>query len=120
MKAYTPQEYMDMIGEAISEVLKGEDCLVIFFGSVVRGDLRRTSDIDVGLYCREGLDPKLYLRIMDRIEDLPMLRKVDLIDLSAVKDPDFLENALEEGVVWKGSSDLLKDLKRHLESLRKS
>ena len=120
MKAYTPEEYISMVGSAIEDVLGGRDCLIVFFGSVVRKDLRRTSDIDVGVYCRDGLDPKLYLRIMDRVEELPILRRVDIVDLGEVKDPEFLANVLEEGRVWKSSPDLLKDLREHLESLRKS
>ena len=109
-----------MVGEAISEALGESDCLIIFFGSVARGQMSRTSDIDVGIYCKDGLNPKLYLRIIDSIEELPILREVEVVDLKEVKDPSFLANILEEGKIWKGSPDLLKDLKERLESLRKS
>ena len=60
MKAYTPEDYVSMVGRAIEEALGDRDCLIIFFGSVAREDMRRTSDIDVGIYCGESLDPKLY------------------------------------------------------------
>ena len=120
MRPYAPEDYIKMVGRAIEEALEGRECLVLFFGSVARGDISRTSDIDVGVYCKEGLDPELYLRIMDRIEELSILREVDLVDLGEVKDPEFLENILKEGKVWKGSEDLLKDLEERLKSLRRS
>jgi len=99
-----------MIGEAISEVLKDKDCLIIFFGSVVKGNLRRTSDIDVGIYCGEKLDPLIYIKILEALENLPMLRKVDLVDLGSIENREFLSEILREGLIWKGSENLLKDL----------
>ncbi len=119
MKPYAREDYINMIGSAIEDTLGDRDCLVIFFGSVAKGNISRTSDIDVGIYCRGGLDPTLYLRIMDRIENLPILREVEVVDLGEVKDKVFLENVLREGVVWKGSEDLLKDLRERLESLKR-
>jgi len=110
---------MSMVGEAIGKVLKDRDCLVIFFGSVARGDMGRTSDIDVGVYCEKELDSGTYFAILDEIEKLPMLRDVDLVDLAKVGDAEFLESVLTEGRVWIESPGLLKSLKKRLESLRK-
>ena len=120
IKRYTPDDYINMVGKAVEEVFKNEDCLVIFFGSVARGDMKRTSDIDVGIYCKGGIDPVLYTRLEKRIEELPILRRVEIVDLNRVYDSDFLQNILKEGKIWKGSKDLLKDLERRLASLKKS
>ena len=88
-------------------------------GSVADSNLRRTSDIDVALYCREGLSSIEYLQILDEIERLPILRDVDLVNLCEIKDRDFLKNILERGKVWKGSKELLEDLKRRIKNLEK-
>ncbi len=117
-KTYKPEDYMRLIGDAIKRSLK-KDCLIIFFGSVADGNLRRTSDIDVAIYCREGLSSIEYLQILDQIEGLPILRDIDLVNLCEIKDEEFLKNILERGKIWTGSKELLEDLKRHIKNSEK-
>ncbi len=119
MEQIKKEELIDMIGSAISEALKDENCLIIFFGSIVKGNFDNLSDIDVGIYCGKEIDPILYLKIEEAIENLPILREIDIVDLALVKDKYFLGKIIEEGKVWKGSEELLKDLKRLSEGLRK-
>ena len=120
MKGYTPEDYMDMVGGAILEALKGEECLIVFFGTLVKGRFDRCSDIDVGVYCGRELTSEEYARIMEKLEELPILRDVDLVDLGRIKDPDFLGDVIEGGMIWRGSEGLLRSLKKHLESMRRS
>ncbi len=119
MKAYAPEDYMKMVAEAIEGALGGRDLLIIFFGSVVRGNLRNTSDVDVGIYAGRCLGTEEISRLLDSFESLPMLRDVDWVDLAGIRDPDFLEKVIEEGLVWKDSGGLLTDLRRRLRNLRK-
>jgi predicted nucleotidyltransferase len=109
---------MALIGGAISNVLK-DNCLVIFYGSLLTDRFSRTSDIDVAVYCKDGLDSVEYLKIMDEIEKLPILREVDLVNLDSVRDADLFENILKKGKIWKNSKELLKDLENRLKSLKK-
>ncbi len=120
IKSYTPQDYMSMIGKALKRVLKDRDYLLIFFGSVAKGKLKRTSDIDVALYLGEKIDPLTYAKIMEAVEELPILRDMDLVDLAEIKDLSFLKEILEGGLIWKSSKDLLESLRRRLEDTRKS
>ncbi len=106
------RDYIEMVGRAVEEALGGMDCLIVFFGSVLRKDFGRSSDIDVAVYCGRELTGREYVDIMDRIEELPILRDVDLVDLAVVKDRGFVKRVLEEGLIWKGSEGLLKDLRR--------
>ncbi|WP_457623713.1 nucleotidyltransferase domain-containing protein [Persephonella sp.] len=109
---------MNMIGREILDVV-GDRCLIIFFGSILTDKFSRTSDIDVALYCKDGLSSKEYLQILEKIENLPILRKVDLVDIKRINNIELIENILK-GKVWKNIPELLKDLKKHTESLKRS
>ncbi len=112
IKAYTPDDYIELVGNALSRVL-GDDCLIIFFGSVVNGNFTRASDIDVAVFCGRELTGREMWEIEDAIEELPILRKVDVVDLSLVKDREFLSQILK-GRVWKGPKELLNALRKLL------
>ncbi|GEM_PF-945152 len=120
IRSYTPQDYMEMISRALEKVLKDKDYVLIFFGSAAERKLKRTSDIDVAIYLGERIDPFTYAKIMEAVEELPMLRDIDLVDLAEVKDLSFLKEILEGGLIWKSSKDLLESLRRRLEDMRKS
>lgn len=113
------EKYFDLIGRAIEKALV-KDCLVIFFGSAVRENFGRTSDIDVALFCSEPLSFAEYSKVLSEIEELPILRNIDLVDLWRVNSYDFLSKIVEEGFFWRSSEGLIRLLKEHLEGLRKS
>jgi len=35
LKAYTPFEYMELIGNAVERAMGEKDCLIVFFGSLL-------------------------------------------------------------------------------------
>ena len=111
LKPYTPDDYIHLIGKAVENALKNE-CLIIFFGSILTDKFSRTSDIDVGVYCGRPLTAKEYVNILNELEKAPILRDVDLIDLAEVKNEEFLSNVLDRGKVWKSSEELLESLKK--------
>ena len=113
------RRYFELIGRTIERALR-KDCLIIFFGSAVRENFGRASDIDVALFCSEPLSFTEYSRLLSEIEELPILRDVDLVDLWRVDSYDFLSKILEEGLFWKSSEELMRLLRRRLEGLRKS
>ena len=118
LRPYTPDDYVRLIGKAIENALK-KDCLIIFFGSILTDRFSRTSDIDVGVYCGEPLTSKEYVNILDELEKIPILRDVDVVDLATVENEEFLSSVLNRGKVWKSSEELLRSLKKRLESLKK-
>jgi len=118
VRAYTKEEYIELVGRAIERAL-GDRCLIISFGSVLTDRFSRTSDIEVGVFCGRELSPKEYVKALDEIEKVSILREVDFFDLAKVKNGDFLERVLKEGRVWKSSEELLTGLKKRLQSLKK-
>ena len=101
----------------MKDVLGGEDdILLILFGSFARGDAVRTSDIDIAIYSPRLTTRKLF-EIEKRSEE-EILRRVEVIDLAEVENPEFLEEILK-GEVWIENEGLLRDLKKRLENLRK-
>jgi predicted nucleotidyltransferase len=113
------ERYKRLIKKAVKKVFS-KDILVILFGSLARGEFDRQSDIDIGIYIGAEISGKKYLEISAQLERLPILREIDLVDLAKVKDASFLEQIIKEGTIWISSERLLKDLKRRLESMKKS
>ncbi|WP_457568746.1 nucleotidyltransferase domain-containing protein [Desulfurobacterium sp.] len=118
LKPYTKSEYKQIVAKAIERALKKE-CLIIFFGSINTERFSRISDIDVAVYCGKPLTSYERLKIIEEIEKQHILREVDIVDLASVKDIAFLKKIINEGKIWKNSEELLKDLKKHSESLKK-
>ncbi|WP_096999764.1 nucleotidyltransferase domain-containing protein [Persephonella hydrogeniphila] len=119
IKGYTREDYISLIGKAIEEATGG-NCLIIFFGSIVDERFNRTSDIDVAIFCKEEISATDFLKIKDKIDKLPVLREVDLIDLRKTNNVELIQNILEKGKIWKNIPELLRDLKNHLQNLKKS
>jgi len=117
IKKYTREDYIELIGRALEGALH-ENSLIIFFGSVLTDRFSQTSDIDVAIYS-PGLSNSDFLKLYDALEELPILRKVDIVNLGTVKDPEFLRKVLEEGFFWKRREELVRDLKERLESLKR-
>jgi len=106
------EKYFELVGKAITKVLK--EPVIIFFGSLVEGGFsRRLSDIDVAVYIGRPLSSKEYWKLIGEFENLPILKKVDLVDLAEVRDKKFLKRILKTGILWRGSKESLKSLIEH-------
>ena len=58
-----------------------EEGLDLFvFGSFARGDQRSTSDLDLGIEWRGKRSPETALRLYWDVQELPTIRRIDLID----------------------------------------
>lgn len=55
---------------------------VVLFGSWAEGNARLGSDIDIGILGTTPLPHRVLVEIRQRMDDLPSLRKVDVVDLS--------------------------------------
>ncbi len=111
------ERYMNLIGEAVKKAV-GEECVIIFFGSVLTDRFSRTSDIDVALLCNSKLTARDLIKIEEEFEKLPILRNIDLVDIRSVKSSSLLQNILE-GKIWKSSPELLRDLEELSTSLER-
>ena len=82
-------------------ILEDEKVKIILFGSRARLDNRLTSDVDIGLIPYERLDKRKVVFLKERIEDLNIPYKVEIVDFSTVSS-DFKKEALKGAIIWKG------------------
>ena len=60
---------------------------VVFFGSRVTGRAHARSDFDVAIDGSGPIEPRLLDDIRERLDGLPTLYRVDLVDLATVTAP---------------------------------
>lgn len=80
--------------------LGDHDVEVWLFGSCARGDVRRASDIDIGILPREPLGDAFFAELAANIEDSTIPYNVDIVDLTRVA-PSWLDAIRREGVQWR-------------------
>ncbi|GAA6755634.1 nucleotidyltransferase domain-containing protein [Thermus thalpophilus] len=83
---------------ALGPFLKGTGARLYLYGSFARGEGGRASDLNLALLAPKPLAPLLPL-LREALEEAPVVRRVDLVDLSSV-DPAFRERVLKEGILW--------------------
>ena len=87
-----PENYQEDI-ERAANLLKSEGCKSVFlFGSMVTGQIRQGSDIDMGIM---GLPPKKFFRVAAYLDKVSQ-NKIDLVDFDLYKDLYTLLNSLGE------------------------
>ena len=59
---------------------------LMFFGSRVAGTSRERSDFDVAIDGPDRVDRQLFAEMLDALEELPTLYRVDLVDLPTVSE----------------------------------
>jgi predicted nucleotidyltransferase len=92
---------VDVVRSLVTQALKDYPARIFLFGSRATGTARRMSDIDVAVL-HDGIVPAdVFARIRDLLEDSPVVRKVDLIDLAEVGE-SFRQRVLLQGVEWTG------------------
>ena len=95
--------YLEQVRKIVLESAEGLDCRIFLFGSRVTGNIKRTSDFDIGI---EGLNRqeflKLRLRIDNAVQESNILHSVDVVDFSSADD-QFVQVAGKHKTVWKVS-----------------
>ncbi len=71
------------------------------FGSWAQGRALSASDLDIALDAGRPIEPAIVQKIADAMDELPTLRKVDLVDLQAV-DREFRQRVLQQGELIYG------------------
>ena len=70
----------------IADWARGRGVSLLVFGSFATGDNQRGSDLDLAIPEGAALSADTRRELEIRIEDLPTVRPVDLVDLSAVSE----------------------------------
>jgi predicted nucleotidyltransferase len=73
------------------------------FGSRVRGDARRYSDLDLALESNSPLNPDLLVALKEELSESDLTIKVDIVDLRAV-EPGFRRMIGANMVRWDDHS----------------
>ncbi len=94
-------KYIEKLRETALAVFAGEKVKIILFGSRARKDNHLASDVDIGLIPDGKLDQRKVLLLEEKIEELNIPYKVELVDLSKTSQ-DFLKEAMNGAVVWRG------------------
>ena len=74
----------------------GRDIRVIWFGSWVKGRAAPRSDIDLAVDAGHAIAPDRMAALRERLDGLPTLRQIDLLDVHAV------DNTLKRTIVSEG------------------
>ncbi len=87
------EEIIKEASKIIREYL-GEEYKVLLFGSWAKGDALETSDIDIGILGKNTVPFQTMVQIKERIEKIPTLRGIDIVDLKSVGE-EFRRGVLE-------------------------
>lgn len=91
---YPPEKLKKELLDIIGRHLDLKNYRVFLFGSRVTGRGNERSDIDVGIEGPEAVSAKAWRSILDEIEKLPTLYKIEVVDFKKVS-ADFRKVALE-------------------------
>ena len=91
---------LDLVRDLVLDHLRDEDVAVYLFGSRARGTAHRGSDIDVGVMPRASISRGCLASLRERLEELPVPYRVELVDLSEASAA-LSDSALEEAITWR-------------------
>ena len=91
---------LDMIKSLIMETFRDADIMIMLFGSRARGDFDSRSDIDIGILPGKNYDSKKLIILREKIENMNIPYKVDIVDISKVSEI-FRKKSMKEGEIWK-------------------
>lgn len=92
--------YIRQIKELVLSYLAGEQVRIVVFGSRARNDYNISSDLDIGIIPMGKTPHKKLTLLRDKIENMNVPYKVEIVDFAEVSD-DFKKEALKEVAVWQ-------------------
>ena len=98
-------KYLDIAKKIILNHIDCDEINVFLFGSRVKGDSRRDSDIDIGFLGNEALDHRVFRKIADELQESIVPYHFDLIDFSKV-DNNFKKIALQRIMLWNKAKNI--------------
>jgi predicted nucleotidyltransferase len=106
-------KYLNIAKKIILNHIDCDEINVFLFGSRVKGDSRRTSDIDIGFLGNEALDHRVFRKIdhrvfrkiADELQESIVPYHFDLIDFFKV-DNNFKKIALQRIMLWNKAKNI--------------
>ena len=98
MKKRDIQPILTRIVQVIRRYLPDESHRILLFGSWATLEAAPTSDIDIAIAGAIAVDPTVMSEILEEIDTLPTLRKIQIIDVQHVHDR-FRDHILSQGQV---------------------
>lgn len=92
--------YLTKLKDLTISILSNEQVKVVLFGSRARQDNHYASDVDIGIIPYGKINRKKITKLKEKIDDLNIPYKVEVVDFSEVSE-SFKKEALKEVVVWK-------------------
>ena len=93
-------QYITRLKGEITTFFEDEDVKIVLFGSRARGDNNPAADIDIGLIPSGELDNTRIALLHEKIEDLNIPYKVEIVNFAEVSE-SFKKEALRQVIVWK-------------------
>lgn len=88
------------INKNIKDNLPMDNYKIMLFGSWAKGNALETSDIDIGILGEKKVPWNIMVKILRKIEEIPTLRSIDIVDLNAVSE-SFRKSALRHAKILK-------------------
>ena len=95
------QKYIQQLRQLIEDELSGAKATVFLFGSVARGIMRSSSDIDIAIDPLDNLAARKLSSLRERLEESTLPYRVDLVDLRHASLA-LREAVAREGMLWSG------------------
>ena len=93
-------KYIVKLRKSIIDFFRHDRVKIVLFGSRARGDNSVFSDVDIGVIPAGELNRRRITLLQEKIEELNIPYKVEIVNLSEVSD-EFKQEALKEAVIWK-------------------
>jgi predicted nucleotidyltransferase len=82
----------------VAEKYQKEGMTLFLFGSFATASNRAASDLDIGLLWESERKPHLFTQLYADIQNLPTIRKIDLVDMKQV-DKEFRNKVLASEIL---------------------
>lgn len=96
----TRRRALDRLRAIVLEAVAPYEAAVYLFGSSAGGEVRRASDIDIGILPKGPMPRSFFAELAERLEQSTIPYDMDLVDLSTVS-PEFLAEVRRTGVLWR-------------------
>lgn len=84
LEYFSQEKLQEQIKGIFRQFLSHGNYRLFFFGSRVKGNNSPRSDIDLGIEGESKLPSRLKLEIEEKLQNLPILYKIDLVDFNDV------------------------------------
>jgi len=94
------KEIQHILNMIVTEIRKyvPKEYTILLFGSWAQSNASPTSDIDIAILGPHCIDSVVMARLRQDIDELPTLRKIDVVDIQAA-DEKFRERILKDTIV---------------------